>query len=234
MLNTATDRRHDRRPLSDDEFARLIQAAEAGPPIDTITGPDRAMMYVLAAWTGYRRGELASLTRRSVDLESAQPSVAVEAAYSKRRRQDSIPLHPEVARRLRAWLAGRELADSEPLFDLKTFGGCWRKTAKMMRLDLERAGSPYQDEDGLFADFHANRHTFITNLGRGNVSLVMAQTLARHSDPKLTASTYTHLSVSDQTAAIGMLTAPPIVVKTEDEPEVLRATGTEDIAPDPK
>jgi len=40
----------------------------------------------------------------------------------------------------------------------------------------------YQDIDGKFADFHALRHTFITNLGRVNVSPKVAQTLARHSD----------------------------------------------------
>ena len=58
----------------------------------------------------------------------------------------------------------------------------------MMREDLTQAGMPYQDEDGLFADFHANRHTFISNLGRAGVPLATAQKLARHSDPKLTAT----------------------------------------------
>ena len=27
----------------------------------------------------------------------------------------------------------------------------------------------YQNEDGLFADFHANRHTFVSNLGKAGV-----------------------------------------------------------------
>lgn len=58
----------------------------------------------------------------------------------------------------------------------------------MMRADLERAGLSYQDDNGAFADFHANRHTFMTNLGRTGVPLTTAQKLARHSDPKLTAS----------------------------------------------
>ena len=33
-----------------DEFARLIEAAEAGPLIESIPGTDRAVMYVLSAW----------------------------------------------------------------------------------------------------------------------------------------------------------------------------------------
>jgi hypothetical protein len=54
--------------------------------VEGICGPDRAMMYVLAAWTGYRRGEIGSLTRESFDLASDPATVTVEAGHSKRRR----------------------------------------------------------------------------------------------------------------------------------------------------
>ena len=40
--------------------------------------------------------------------------------------------------------------------------------------------------DGIFADFHALRHTFITNLCKADVSPKTAQMLARHSDISLT------------------------------------------------
>ena len=48
-LNVKTDRRHDRRALTAEEFARLIDATFIGRRIDTIPGPDRVTMYVLAA-----------------------------------------------------------------------------------------------------------------------------------------------------------------------------------------
>ena len=80
-----------------------------------------------------------------------------------------------------------------------------------MRLDLERAGIPYRDEEGLFADFHANRHTFISNLSRAGVSLATAQKLARHSDPKLTANRYTHLGLDVEARAIASLPMVPLV-----------------------
>ena len=67
----------------------------------------------------------------------------------------------------------------------------------------------YCNEDGLFADFHANRHTFITNLGKAGVSPKLAQTLARHSDPKLTMNIYSHVETADQAKAIERLAAPP-------------------------
>ncbi len=67
----------------------------------------------------------------------------------------------------------------------------------------------HPDADGLYADVHSNRHTFISNLGRKDVSWATAQKLARHSDPKLTSNVCTHLQVADQVAAIDALPAPP-------------------------
>ena len=208
--NVDTDRRHDRRALTADEFAKLIKAAESGPIVEGVAGRDRAMLYVLSAWTGFRRGELASLTRQSFDLDAQHPTVRVEASYSKHRRNDVIPLHSVVVERLRAYLATKsDLSPKSPLFPLKTAGGDLRRTSKMMRRDLKRAGIPYKDDKGLFADFHSNRHTFISNLGKAGVSLTTAQKLARHSDPKLTANIYTHLGLKEQASAIGELPAPP-------------------------
>ena len=128
-------------------------------------------------------------------------------------------------------------------------GGKERKTHKMMKLDLEAARtkwiadgeSPeererraktdflcYESEDGLFADFHSNRHLFITSLERAGRSPKMAQTLARHSDVRLTLGVYTHVGLHDQSAAIQSLPAPPSVgVGPQDEAAALRATGTD-------
>ncbi len=229
-ISTDGDRRHDRRSLSDDEFRRLVEAAQCGPPIERVHGTERAMLYVLAAWTGYRRRELASLTVRSFDLDSDTPSVRVEAAYSKRRREDTVPLHTYVAERLKRWLDGRdEIRPGAVLFALRTPKGDLRRTSKMMERDLgsarkkwlDEAQDPeererreksdylrYCNEEGLFADFHANRHTFISNLSRAGVPLAVAQKLARHSDPRLTASRYTHVELGEQAAAIATLPGP--------------------------
>jgi hypothetical protein len=43
----------------------------------------------------------------------------------------------------------------------------------------------------------------------------MAQTLARHSDIRLTLGVYTHVELHDQTAAIESLPAPPNVTGKE-------------------
>ena len=230
-LSAETDIRWQRRAISTEEFSRLIAAAHTGPKVQCVAGPERAMLYVLAAWTGYRREEIASLTIKSFDLDALPATVKVSASFSKRRKNDIIPLHPAVTEQLRSWIG--KLANATPdthLFHLKTLGGGLRRTAKMMRLDLERARQiwinesssaeekrrrqdsdylQYQSGDGLYADFHANRHTFITNLALAGVHPKLAQSIARHSDVNLTLGIYSHVDIGKQAEAISLLPAPP-------------------------
>jgi len=228
-LNNQVDRRHDRRALTNKEFQLLIGAAESGPPIEGIVGPDRAMLYLLAAYTGLRKGELGSLTAKSFQFgDSETPAtVTIEAAYAKNRRHDVLILHPDLVKRLTAWLALKKPESNEILFPVsKRSGGVDLKTSKMIRFDIESARTfwvaeaetekeekkrlyadflLYRDEKGKFADFHCLRHTFITNLGKAKVSPKMAQTLARHSDISLTMKIYTHVDQEEQIEAINLL-----------------------------
>lgn len=137
MLNTRVDRRHDRRALSADEFSRLLQAAEKGRLVEATPGADRAMLYILAAWTGLRKGEIGSLTLANFRLGAKPPTVTIAAAYSKHRREDTQVLHPEVVRTFRQWLKLRQPEEGEILFPIsQRTCGVDRKTAKMMREDL--------------------------------------------------------------------------------------------------
>ena len=209
-LNEEADRgRRRRRSWTPDDFAMLIAAAENGPPVESILGPDRAMLYILAAWTGYRRKELAAITLGHLSLESNLPWVHLPAHSTKARRDDGpIPLHPEVATRLRRWLEAKGTLDSAtPLFPLRLPSGAYRHTARMMRKDCEAAGLPYVDVDGV-ADFHSHRVAFISNLSRiADFGTVVK--LARHSDPKLTTGTYDRVRLQERAAAINGLPAPP-------------------------
>ncbi|HEY1065529.1 MAG TPA: site-specific integrase [Pirellulales bacterium] len=229
--NQEEDRRRIRRALGADEFVRLIAAAEAGPIMDRVTGVDRAMIYVIAAWTGYRAGELAGVTPSDLDLDGEPPTIRVRPVHSKRGRDDRIPIHPALVERIRNWLAGRRtVAISRPLLPLLTPAGNVRRTAEWMAADLKRAGLAVADESGAVADFHACRHTFITNLARSGASLIEAQRAARHSDPRLTAMTYAHLGLLDDAKTVGRLPAPPIAVRPVDEVPAsipFRATGSE-------
>ena len=102
------------------------------------------MMYVLAAWTGFRKGEIGSLTPRSFRLDDDPATATVAACYSKRRRQDTQILHAEVVRLLKEWLATKpDLGPDDLLFPVsgRVPGGTERKTHKMMQLDLAAARS---------------------------------------------------------------------------------------------
>ena len=238
-LNTRTDRRRQRRPLSDEELARLIHAAANGPVVKGMAGPDRAMLYRLAAETGLRANELRSLAPGSFDLRNPRAAtVIVEAAYSKHRREDVLPLRPDLARAMAAYVAGRPAR--EPLFTVP------RKSAQMLRADLRRARAWWiketrgraerrqrrrsdflaaRDASGRVVDFHALRHTFITRLARSGVAPAVAKSLARHSTITLTMDHYTHTLIEDERSALARL---PGLGTTMVSRETHRATGTDD------
>ena len=77
--------------------------------------------------------------------------------------------------------------------------------AKLLRVDLAAAEIPYADAEGRVADFHALRHTFITNLARAGVHPSDAQALARHSTITLTMDCYTHTLRRDHKGIINAL-----------------------------
>jgi hypothetical protein len=154
------------------------------------------MLYSLAMVSGFRASELASLHPESFDLDNAQPTVTVQAGYSKRRRRDTQPLPLGVAAALRVYLAGK--SSGQPIWP-----GNWPdRAADMLRVDLEAARIPFEDEAGRVADFHALRHSFITLLERSGISPKLCQELARHSDIRLTMQVYTHAQMHDLAGAV--------------------------------
>lgn len=100
------------------------------------------------------------------------------AEFTKNRKPVVQPLAAE----LRGYIAGRP--PREPLW-----AGTWADRSA----DLLAAGIPMTadgPERPEVRDFHALRVCFITNVVRAGADLKQAMTLARHSDPKLTAGRY--------------------------------------------
>ena len=154
--NTEVDRCRERRHATAEEFAWLIETTGNSPkPFYRLEGPDRAMLYTVAAYTGLRASELASLTRQSLTLGSDPPILTVQAAYSKHRRKDLQPMPAWVATRLSAWLAQHGPAPQQVAFPFsgsqahgtaardaeeKLWQGSWRpRAAEMMEMDLAAA-----------------------------------------------------------------------------------------------
>jgi integrase len=213
-LNEKVDRRRVRRVLTPEEATRVIQAALDGPRFRKLTGEDRAVLYLVAAGTGFRRKELRSLTPESFALDADPSTITVKAAYSKHRRDDIQPIAGSLADRLHPWLARK--ASRRPVFE-----GMTNRTAEMLRVDLEAAGVTYETSEGV-VDFHSLRNAYITNLVASGASVKTCQTLARHSTPTLTIGLYARTSLHDVQGAVESL--PDLTPKA---PESLALTGTD-------
>ncbi len=210
--NAKEDRRHDRRTISLDELTRLIEVADRGAAFQAMTGPARALCYRLAASTGLRYSEIASITPASFDWEG--PSVRVAAAYTKNRQEAKLPLPNDLADDLRPYVA--TLATDSPVFPLPPKG------AEMLRADLEAAGIPYRDASGLY-DFHSLRCQTATLADAAGISPRVVQQLMRHSSLELTGR-YTKPRAVDIDAAASRL---PSLRPTGDRTEGLAMTGTD-------
>ena len=220
-LNARTDRRRVRRALDVEEIRWLLDTTRNGPQRYGMTGPARAMLYRVAIESGLRRGELASLTRASFALEGERLTVTVAAAYSKRRREDVLPLRPDTAAELRDLLAGKHPAapafnmphrrhESSAMWkaDLADARQAWLEAAAtpQERQDRERQSFlAYQDAAGRFADFHALRHTCGSLLAAAGTHPKVAQSIMRHSTIDLTMSRYTHVFAGQEADAIAAL-----------------------------
>jgi len=202
-LNAETDKRVQRRALPPEQLKELLAATKGGTVVRGLTGAERHLLYVTAARTGLRESELASLTPQSLDLTARK--VVVEASCSKRRREDRLSLHRDLAKKLRSYIKGRD--PTAPLWpgNPKAPAESWfLHGAEMLRHDLEAAGLEYIEAGKVF-DFHSLRHQFITDMERAGITPKMAQELARHSDMRLTMQVYTHVGLDAQAAALDSL-----------------------------
>lgn len=214
QYNVATDRRRIRRALTDAELALLVSTAEHGPKVGKLSGPDRAMLYRIAAGTGFRRNEIATLRVESFNLESAPPTITVEAAYSKHRRDDVQPIRQDLAEILRPWLAARKAgALVFPRLSLD-------RTSDLIRFDLAAAKIPDKTDAGS-VDFHSLRNRFISAVIAGKASVKEAQALARHSTPALTLAVYARVSRNETARALEAMAPTP------GSSESAAATGTD-------
>lgn len=202
--SVAGRRTKERRPLSPDEFTKVLSAASTGEPWkgrrkEPYSGRDRLAIYTLAAFTGYRRMELYSVTPDAFEF-GVNPVLHVVRVVSKRRKPERIPINREVAAFFERYLAGRPK-------DKPIWGRVREHTAQMLRFDMDAAGVDHK-EGIVEVDFHSLRQCFMTSLARAGVTPKVTQQLARHSDINLTMRVYTKMNDDDERAAVESLPVP--------------------------
>ena len=190
LLNSEVDSKRERRTLTQTEFQSLLKVVAKEKAFRGLSGEDRAVLYQVAVNTGFRASELASLKYQNLSLDAKCPSIKVDAAYSKRRREDVQPIRQDLAKIIKDWI---QFKDESLRRDSHLWPGTWHlRAAKMLKNDLKAAEISYEDEAGRVFDFHALRHQFISNLAESDVHPKIAQQLARHSTITLTMDRYTH------------------------------------------
>lgn len=183
-----------RRAFTDDEMRRLLQIAG-----------ERKIVYLMAVFTGLRRGELSKLLRTDLHLEAVQPAITVRASTTKNHKQAVIALHPDLVPELNTVLLSLPARETRLLAHLMP-------SMITFKADLKAAGIEFINAEGKRADFHSLRHTLGTNLARAGTFPRIAMEVMRHSDMKLTAKTYTDAGLLPVTDAVtklpSLLTSP--------------------------
>ncbi len=187
----------NRKALTPDEMINLLEATETAPKRFGMAGHERATLYRFAAYTGIRANEIRSLTASSFDLDKR--NVKVEAAYSKRRREDVLQLRKDTTEAMREFLKAK--TPNAKVFNLPSK----YRMADMVRADLECAGIDWQDNGDGVIDFHSLRHCTASLLAASGVNPKTAQAIMRHSDINLTMSRYSHVFRGAESKAVESL-----------------------------
>jgi hypothetical protein len=160
------------------------------------------------------------MTTRDTQNHGEGSSRAGEQLVTMSETAGRLSLCERTVRTLRPWLTGR--FRSAPVFATAHLED---KTADMMRFDLKRAEVDPTDANGRVRDFHALRHTFVSNVVRAGATVKEAQALARHATPDITFRVYSHVQRHDLARVLANV--PAIGAPKTSSTEVARKTGTD-------
>jgi len=242
--NPKTDRRHERRMLLPEEWQWLRAVTANSGERCGMTGAERAALYATAILTGLRSSELRSVTKGRLYLDAKPPYVTCTAGDTKNGELARQYISPELAAELQAIVATKignapvfkmpHVANVSAMFkrDVRAARSAWLKAAKNAPEERERRDRSNflidVNHTGERLDFHALRHTCGAWLSMTGAHPKTVQTIMRHSTITLTMDTYGHLFPGQEAGAVASMRE----MLTDDTPEELRATGTDNATAD--
>lgn len=193
-----TEKRRVKRALTLDELDRLRKASGR-----------RWVVYLTAALTGLRRSELKRLLWGDLHLEVERPRIQLRAEATKAKRDDVVPINPELLEALLAHRPADARADQTVFRSIPKYA-TYKKDVTV------RAKIPWRDDQGRLASFHCLRKTFGTYLALADVPIRVAMDMMRVTEAKLLTGIYTDARLLNTSAAAARL---PRLVKPDDESE---------------
>jgi hypothetical protein len=155
------------------------------------------LIYVTAAVTGLRRGELDQLQWGDVHLDISPAYIKARPSTTKNKKDGYLVITDELVSMLRhARPESPSLTD--PVLRVQP-------KLRWLKRDLAATGIPYKNERGEQADLHSMRYLFCTQLALSGSSERVRQEAMRLSDAKLAAHVYTDVTQLPTTAAIAKL-----------------------------
>jgi len=168
-----------------DEFEGLLEAARTGPERFGLSGYERYVLYLLACETGFRRGELQSLTTASIDLKGLRVFIKGGVGGATKNKDDACQyITPETAEVLREYVKGK-------MPNVLLFSTIHHRSGRMVREDCEAAGIEAANHKGKLG-LHSLRHTCGSYLLAHGVHPKEIQEIMRHKDFGLTMNRYGH------------------------------------------
>jgi len=212
---------HGRRAFSNEEFKFLIESVEndKSKRHGKISKVDRINLYQIIFYTGLRAEELYQLKPECFDFSSRMITFIAGKTRKNKSRKDTLPLHPDLILKIKEWVLAKEKN--------KMLWNCWDSQyfGTLLKKDMVRARDRYvssaltgeeknireqddflkwEDRDSLFADLHALRTTFITNVSKV-ASPKQCQELARHASMETSYKYYVKTTKPELAVAIGKL-----------------------------
>lgn len=172
---------HKRQPLTDAEVVRLLSQ----PDLHTPSGYRDYTIMCLMLYTGVRTIEVYRADLE--DLRRVGNSLVLDVQGKGHDEKDAyvVLANPQVQDAIYTWVAMRG-DDPGPLFWSLSNNS---KHQRLTRDSIRRSVKGYLKAAGISdrrITTHSLRHTAITAAVRGGASLVQAQNMARHTDPKTT------------------------------------------------
>jgi integrase/recombinase XerC len=185
------------KTLTKDEQRRLLRV------VRTQGSPRDLALLTLALGTGLRLRELAGLNVGDVSPNGSGVAwkVILDPKITKGRRGGVAYLTPAVREELSRFMRWKR-RDREPLESRSPlFLSSYKRRLSLRRIQIIFREWQWAAGFASLYNFHALRHTAITNVYRTTKDLYLTQRFARHSSP-LTTTIYTHVSDEEMYARL--------------------------------